>query len=127
MSSHISVPSVLITNLLKSSMCNCFWTSQSNGLPGGGGGGGAIAPSRKCIAFLVPRLPAQKALVASFVCRWLQRPARWNHHRSAVIGMLTGLLQQMSSFPPSGGRLRQGHNGHRGCPVQSMVVLPGAG
>ena len=53
MSSHISVPSVLITNLLKSSMCNCFWTSQSNGLPGGGGGAGVLSrPAESVLLFL---------------------------------------------------------------------------
>ena len=35
----------------------------------------AIDPSRKCFAFLLPHLPATKAMTVGLICQWLQRTA----------------------------------------------------
>ena len=43
----------------------------------------AIDPSRKCIAFLIPHLPATKAVIAGLICQWLQRTATWDKYKYA--------------------------------------------
>ena len=43
----------------------------------------AIILSRKCIAFLISHLPAQKEIVAALVCHGLQRCAHGDNYRYA--------------------------------------------
>ena len=43
----------------------------------------AIDPSRNCIAFLIPHLPATKAVTAGLICQWLQRTATWDKYKYA--------------------------------------------
>ena len=38
----------------------------------------AVEPSRKCITFLIPHMPASKTFIAQLVCTWLQRSANWD-------------------------------------------------
>ena len=47
----------------------------------------AIALSRKCIAFIIPCVVAQKAMVASLICHWLRRQP---------IGLIVTMLRFMS-------------------------------
>ena len=43
----------------------------------------AVEPSRKCIAYIMPHLPAQKSTVARLVCMWLQHSAHWDKYNYA--------------------------------------------
>ena len=76
----------------------------------------AVEPSRKCITFLVPNMPASKTAIAHLVCMWLQRSATWDEYNYAsfhsphsgptVSGAVTGVQTRLDystahSKPPT--------------------------
>jgi hypothetical protein len=78
----------------------------------------AVESSCKCIAYVMPHMPTNKATVARLVCTWLQRSVFWDEYKYASFhaqhrGAHTEwcgdwstdwiVLQRMANLPPSGG------------------------
>ena len=78
----------------------------------------AVTPTRQCIAYIMPYLPASKSTVASLICRWLLRSAHWDGWRYASFHVHHNgdhhdwcgdwsedwlVLQSLASTPPTGG------------------------